>query len=96
MTIRRIEYSTKFKKDFKRYLRQENKKRKILEAIKILADGAGIPLAMRPHRLIGNYLGYIELHIEGDLLLIWLEKNELGEEIIILTRVGSHAELFGK
>ena len=50
---------------------------------------------MRPHKLIGDYAGYMELHIEGDLLLIWIELNANNEEIIRLSRIGSHSELFG-
>lgn len=55
---------------------------------------------MRPHKLIGDYAGHMELHmeldIEGDLLLIWLEEDGSGELIIHLVRLGSHSELFGK
>lgn len=96
MKRRRVEYSAKFKKDLKRYKHDFPRRAKIAEAIDILASGKEIPAYMRPHKLIGNYAGYMELHIEGDLLLIWLGINEHGEELILLTRLGSHAELFKK
>lgn len=91
---RRIEYTTKFRKDFKRYLNQPAKKQKILATIKLLADGLEIPSVMRPHKLIGNYAGCMELHIEGDLLLIWMELLDDEVELIRLIRLGSHSDLF--
>ena len=53
-----------------------------------------IPIEMRPHKLIGNYEGCMELHIEGDLLLIWIEQISAEDELIVLSRLGSHADLF--
>lgn len=91
----RIEYSTKFRKDFKRYARNPEKVAKIKSAVRLLELGEEIPSSMRPHKLIGNYDGHQELHIEGDLLLIWREVDEQGEEVIYLVRLGSHSELFG-
>ena len=93
---RRIEYSTKFKKDLKKFRHMPEKRVKISNTIQMLAEGLEIPSSMRPHKLIGNYAGYMELHIEGDLLLIWMEINANNEEVIRLTRIGSHAELFGQ
>lgn len=94
--MRRIEYSTKFRKDFKKYARNAEKVAKIMAAVAILEQGSEIPCSMRPHKLIGNYAGHMELHIEGDLLLIWFEENGIGELVINLVRLGSHSELFGK
>lgn len=94
--MKRIEYSTSFKKDLKKYKNNKAKREKILEAISLLANDEPIPSNMRPHRLIGNYQGYMELHIEGDLLLIWREFLDNGDEVIHLARLGSHSELFGK
>ena len=93
---RRIEYSTKFRKDFKKYSRNPEKVAKIRSAVSLLEQGAEIPRSMRPHKLIGNYAGYMELHVEGDLLLIWFEETGAGELVINLVRLGSHSELFGK
>ena len=50
---------------------------------------------MRPHPLTGNYNGHLECHIESDLLIIWIQYDE-EEKKIILTRLGSHSELFKK
>lgn len=94
--IRRIEFTSKFKKDLKRLRNNEAKLSKVANVIELLAQDEDIPASMKPHKLIGNYAGHLELHIEGDLLLIWLEKTELGDMTIYLVRLGSHSELFGK
>lgn len=93
---RRIEFTSKFKKDLKRLRNNEAKLSKVANIIELLAQGEDIPASMKPHKLIGNYAGHLELHVEGDLLLIWLEKTELGDMTIYLVRLGSHSELFGK
>lgn len=93
---RRIEFTSKFKKDLKRLRNNDAKLSKVVNVIEMLAQGEDIPASMKPHKLIGNYAGHLELHIEGDLLLIWLEKTELGDMTIYLVRLGSHSELFGK
>ena len=93
---RKIEFTSKFKKDLKRLRNNDAKLSKVANVIEMLAQGEDIPASMKPHKLIGNYAGHLELHIEGDLLLIWLEKTELGDMTIYLVRLGSHSELFGK
>ena len=82
MKKRKIEYTVRFKRDLKKFRHMPEKRAKITKAIQILAGGLPIPLSMR-------------LHIEGDLLLIWIELNANNEEIIRLSRIGSHSELFG-
>ncbi len=43
--------------------------------------------------LIGNYKGYMECHIDSDLLLIWWDKEE---GVVTLVRLGSHSKLFNR
>lgn len=88
--------STRFKKDLKKFRHNKDKRAKITSVVEMLFQGVEIPSSMRPHKLIGNYAGHMELHIEGDLLLIWVEENGVGELVIHLVRLGSHSELFGK
>ena len=54
-----------------------------------------LPLYMKAHFLTGNYKGHLECHIEPDLLIIWLQYDD-EQKRIVLTRLGSHAELFKK
>lgn len=46
----------------------------------------------RDHALAGSWKGYREIHLEGDWLVIYrVEKKEL---VLVLTRTGTHDELF--
>jgi mRNA interferase YafQ len=44
------------------------------------------------HELKGEYQGYGEFHVSGDVLVIY----KLTEEELWLIRIGSHSELFAK
>lgn len=59
--------------------------------VSLLENGLPIPAVMRPHKLVGNYRGCMECHIENDTLLIWIDFNV---NMIKLLRFGSHSELF--
>ena len=89
--------STAFKKDYKRYLNNKEKLAKIDNTIRLLKVGgvAQLPPALKAHFLTGNYKGHLECHIEPNLLIIWLQFDE-EEKRIVLTRLGSHSELFNK
>ena len=86
-----IRYSSKFKKDLKRYRNQPQKIEKLEIVLKDLRDTGTVQAAYRPHMLAGNYIGCMECHIEGDFLLIWIDEQE---HRISLVRLGSHSELF--
>jgi len=86
--------STRFKKDYKKFLGKKKEIQAVQAAISLLSQGgsAAIPRTMRPHRLIGQYKGCWECHIFPDLLLIWEQTEEPND--ITLNRLGSHSELF--
>jgi len=52
--------------------------------------GNALPLEARDHTLVGNYSDFKEFHISGNLLLIYFIEND----IIQLTRIGTHSQLF--
>ena len=63
---------------------------KYLEYISILLKNTPLPPEAKDHKLMGNYKEYRELHISGDLIIIYSnEKN-----ILKLVRIGSHSQLF--
>lgn len=86
--------STKFKKDYKKYLKKKNELTGIQNTISLLSQNGtdSIPKEMKPHKLIGNYKGCWECHISPDLLLIWQQEEQVNE--ITLIRVGTHSDLF--
>lgn len=57
----------------------------------ILSKGEKLPSKYKPHILIGEYSGYMECHVENDMLLIWIDNKS---DLIKLIRLGSHSELF--
>ena len=57
--------TTSFKKDYKRL---SNKEKELLKPIvKTLAEGKKLDDELKDYKLIGNYLGCCECHIQPDL-----------------------------
>ena len=62
-------------------------------AIDTLAVGKRLPAKFEDHALTGDFLGYRECHIKGNLLLIY--QLDEREGIVDLVDIGSHPQLFG-
>ena len=60
--------------------------------ISLLADEKSLPENYKDHQLAGNYIGCRECHITPDWLLIYEVVH--GELLLLLTRTGSHSDLF--
>jgi len=82
--------SNRFKRDFKRVLKRGLDPTKLEKVLEALVNSVPLPRHNRPHRLVGDYLGYWECHIEPDWLLIY----DVTDEYIELAATGSHADLF--
>ncbi len=91
--MKTLRFSTQYKKDAKRFRNQPRKMEKVTKILQMLRDEIPIPEEYNPHMLVGNYKGCMECHVEGDILLIWIDEDE--NQIGVL-RLGSHSELFGK
>lgn len=90
-----IKRSKNFKRSYKK-LKRSGVKKSVFEdlkyVIKILVSGDKLPIIYKDHALEGEYLGYRDCHIKGDLILIYkIEKDIL---ILVLADIGSHSELF--
>lgn len=86
-----LEYSTQFKKDFKKIAKLPIAD--VVEAghvIKQLQLGKELPEKYVDHALSGNWKGYRDCHVKPDLVLIYKAENG----ILKLARIGSHSELF--
>jgi mRNA interferase YafQ len=83
-------YTKQFEKDWKRLQKRGKSKEKLKKVLGLLINEEQLPQSCKDHRLIGNFKGRRECHIEPDWLLIY--KNT--ESIIIFERTGSHADLF--
>ena len=63
---------------------------KYIKFLSMLLDEKELPLEARDHDLIGNYSGFKEFHVGGDLLVIYC----IEDDILRLTRIGTHSQLF--
>jgi mRNA interferase YafQ len=91
--MRDIEFTSQFKKDYKRVKKDSNNKdlATILDPVlDALINDEILASNYRVHKLVGKYKGFEECHLKPDLLMIYLRiENKLK-----LTRLGSHSELF--
>lgn len=85
-----IEYSGRFKKDFKLLKKRGVNINLLYEAISILKEKGSLPKIYRSHMLVSNYKGYWECHIEPNWLMIWKTSGDT----IYLVRTGTHSDLF--
>ena len=63
---------------------------KIKNVIKKLVDEERLDVNYKDHKLIGNYKGRRECHVEQDWLLIY----KMIDSEIIFERTGTHSDLF--
>ena len=87
-----ISASNQFKKDVKKLIKRGFEMKHLKTTVEILENEGELPSKYKAHKLIGNYLGFLECHIKFDWLLIWKQDNENKE--IELTRTGTHSDLF--
>ena len=83
-------YSKQFKHDLKKMLKQGKQGSKIKSVMRSLINEEPLAAKYRDHKLIGNYKGRRECHIEPDWLLIYKRTTE----DIIFERTGTHTDLF--
>lgn len=91
-----VDYTIKFKKQYKKIKKQGKDLNKLYKIIEKLANGEKLESKYKSHNLIKNkiYKNCKECHIEPDWLLIYqINNNQL---ILLLSATGSHSELFDK
>ena len=81
-----------FKRDYKLAKKRGKKLALLLIVVEALANGMTLDEKYKDHQLGGNFIGYRECHIEPDWLLIY--KITDSELALVLTRTGSHSDLF--
>jgi len=79
-----------FKKDYQKLKISDKQYAKHIKYLSLLLEGKALPLEARDHSLIGNYSGFREFHIGGDLLVVYY----IEDDIIRLTRIGTHSQIF--
>ena len=80
----------RFKKDLKRMKRRGKSFDRYKAIITHLINEQNLPSHFRSHKLTGEWADFWEGHIEPDWVLIYRKT----ENTIILTRTGTHSDLF--
>lgn len=91
--MKTIHYSTKAKKDLKKYRSNVQLMTALFDILDKLKKGEKIPSKYKPHELIGTYKDCMECHVGSDFLLIWID---VAYDMVEIVRLGSHSELFEK
>ena len=85
-------YTKQFGKDVKRSEKRGKNLEKLKILVRTLLKGERMDPRHRDHKLVGNYQGRRECHIETDWLMIY----KIEQEHVILERTGTHSDLFKK
>jgi mRNA interferase YafQ len=85
-------YTHQFERDLKRIKKRHKKIEKLKIILRSLIEEEELDPIHRDHKLIGNWFGRRECHIESDWLLIY----KIEDDYITFERTGSHSDLFKK
>ena len=85
-------YTRQFSKDIKRLGRRKKDLEKLKIIVRALVAGDPLDPIHRDHKLVGNYQGRRECHIESDWMLIY----KLHGDSVLFERSGSRSDLFRK
>jgi len=91
-----VKYTSRFKKEFKKVLKQGKDENLFLDVLKVIANGEELAEKYKNHRLINDktFKDCNECHIQPDWLLVYkIQDNEL---VLLLFATGSHSDLFNK
>jgi mRNA interferase YafQ len=83
-------YTNQFSKDVKKAQKRGKNLDKFKVIVKTLLSGQLLDKIYRDHKLVGNYIGRKECHIELDWLLIY----KIEETQMVFERIGTHSDLF--
>ena len=91
MTERDIEWTSAFKRDFKREKKTYRQLENILDPVlQALTTDCPLDEKYRDHALTGNWQNSRDCHVKPDLILIYQKPDT---ETLLLVRLGSHSEL---
>ena len=89
-----VQYTSRFKKEFKKILKQGKDEKLFLEVLNILANGKKLDEKYKNHKLINNktFKECYECHIQPDWLLVYKIQDK--KLVLLLFATGSHSDLF--
>ena len=87
---RAIRRTSQFKKNYKRAVKQRRNLEELYDIILTIQHDEPLCLNRKDHALTGSMIGYRELHIKPDWLLVYQIR---GDELVLVD-CGTHTELF--
>lgn len=93
--MRTIEWTARFKRDYKREAKGKYSLAladELLAVLDTLSRDQALDQRCRDHGLNGEWIGCRDCHVKPDLILIYEKPDEAR---LVLMRLGSHSELFG-
>ena len=80
----------KFINDLKKANLSNSQFEKMIKYFNLFLENKDLPKEAKDHELTAQWQGFREFHLGGDMLVIYF-KNE---SEIVLTRIGTHSQLF--
>ena len=87
MELRRHKH---FRKDELKVKLTDEQYAKRIKYLSLILQGKDLPSEARDHNLMGEFKGFREFHLGGDVLLIYT----VVDEVLYLQRLGTHSQLF--
>jgi len=81
----------KFKNDMSKVTFSDSQFNKYIQFLHLLANEEPLPIESKNHPLKGDWKGFTEFHIGGDLLVIY---HYIDDSTLELIRIGTHNQLF--
>lgn len=85
-------YTKQFEKDLKLMIRRGKDEKKLKDVMGRLIRQEPLEPKHRDHKLIGNWKGRRDCHVEPDWVLIYQVEDSAAQ--IIFERTGTHSDLF--
>jgi mRNA interferase YafQ len=85
-------FTNQFLKDLKLMIKRGKNEKKLKKIMQLLIEELPLEPKHKDHKLIGNYVGSRDCHIEPDWVLIYTVN--IKEDEIRFERTGSHSDLF--
>lgn len=91
-----VQYTSRFKKEFKKIIKQGKDEIKFLEVLNIIANGGNLEQKYKNHKLVNDkiFKDCNECYIEPDWLLVYKYQDD--KLILLLFATGRHSDLFNK
>jgi len=86
----KLQTTTQYHKDRRRAIKRGFDMQRLDNVIQMLQQEKRLDFQYHDHALIGSYSGFSECHIQSDWLLVYAVDNES----LILSRTGTHSDIF--